>query len=126
MPLYGHELTEDTNPVQADIGFAINLKDRQFIGRKEILAGKKDESLPVRIGLELEGKRAAREGSEIYRGDQKIGTVTSGTFSPTFQKPIAMGYVDRNCKAAGTELEVDIRGKRVKSKVVKLPFYSRS
>ncbi len=126
MPLYGHELTEQTNPLQVDIGFAINLKDREFIGRDAIVAAKADATLPVRVGLELDGKRAAREHCGIYVGDQVVGEVTSGTFSPTFQKPIAMGFVSPSVAKPGKSMEIDIRGKRIAAKVVKLPFYSRT
>lgn len=126
MPLYGHELTETTNPVQADIGFAINLKDREFVGRSEIVAAKKDESLQKRVGIELQGKRAAREHSDIYAAGQRVGEVTSGTFSPTLQRPIAMGFVDPQFTADGTEIEIDIRGTRTPARVVPLPFYKRS
>ena len=126
MPLYGHELTEDINPAQADVNFAINLKDRKFPGRSAIVKGKKDTTLPKRIGLEMEGKRAAREHSLIFIGDQQVGEVTSGTFSPTFQKPIAMGFIKPEHTEVGTEVEIDIRGKRLPAKVCQLPFYSRS
>ncbi len=126
MPLYGHELAEDINPVQADIGFAINLKDREFVGRSEILRAKKDDQLSRRVGFELEGKRAAREDSEVFVDGQSIGKITSGTFSPTLQKPVAMGFVQPEFKAEGTQVEIDIRGKRTSAKIVKLPFYQRS
>ena len=126
MPLYGHELGEDINPAQTDLKFAINLKDRDFVGREAILTAKDNESLPVRIGLELEGKRAAREHCEIFANGNKIGVVTSGTFAPTVQKSISMGYVDRQFAEPGTSVEIDIRGKRATAKIVSLPFYSRS
>ena len=126
MPLYGHELEEDINPVQADVGFAINLKDREFVGKAEILAARQDPSLTRRVGLELEGRRAAREHCKIFDGDREVGEVTSGTFSPTLQKAISMGFVAPEFAAAGTSLEIDIRGKRQKAVVVELPFYKRS
>ena len=68
MPLYGHELTEDTNAAQTDLRFAMQLKDREFIGKSAIVPAMKDESLPVRVGLQLEGRRAAREGCDCFRG----------------------------------------------------------
>jgi len=125
MPLYGQELTEQINPAQADIGFAMNLKNRQFIGRDAILAAKQDDSLPVRIGLELEGKRAARGHCSIFQDEVPVGQVTSGIFSPTLQKSIAMGFVQPSVKAAGTTLQVEVRGRRIPATVVPLPFYSR-
>ena len=125
MPLYGHELSEQINPAQVDVNFAINLKDREFPGRDAIAAARKDTELPRRIGLEMEGKRAAREHSLVFVGDKQVGEVTSGTFSPTLQKPIAMALVQPSCAEAGTEVEIDIRGKRLPARVCPLPFYSR-
>lgn len=125
MPLYGHELSEEINPAQADVGFAINLKDRQFVGRDAIASAKEQTELPQRVGLQLEGRRPAREHAPIKAGDQVIGEVTSGTFSPTLQQPIAMGYVPSAYAAIGTQVDIDIRGKIHPAQVVELPFYSR-
>jgi aminomethyltransferase len=126
MPLYGHELSEDLNPAQTDLKFAINLKDREFIGKAAILAAQQDASLPVRVGLELADRRPAREHCDVLQSGAKIGTVTSGTFSPTLQKSISMAYVHRRASLPGTQLEVDIRGKTQRATVVTLPFYKRS
>lgn len=125
MPLYGHELTEDLNPAQCDLKFAIQMKDRKFVGRSAILAARKDKTLPIRIGLELEGRRAARENCDILHNDEKVGVVTSGTFAPTLKKSISMGYVKPELAAPGTQLTIDIRGKSHAAKVVELPFYHR-
>ena len=125
MPLYGHELSETMNAAQTDLGFALSLKDREFVGKSSIEGALSDQSLHGRIGLILDGKRAAREGAEILAGEEVVGKVTSGTFSPTLQKPIAMGYVQPDCSAAGTELMVDIRGKQISATVTELPFYKR-
>ncbi len=126
MPLYGHELTEDINPYQAGLNFAVQLKDRDFIGRDALEKLKADTSQQVRVGLELNGRRIPREGYSILVEDDKVGTVTSGTFSPTLQRPIAMGYVDSAMAANDTQLTIDIRGRREPACVVKLPFYTRS
>lgn len=93
MPLYGHELSENINAAQTDLRFAINLKNREFAGRAAILAAKNDKSLPIRIGLELEGRRAAREDCDVFYNGEKVGVVTSGTFAPTLEKSISMAYV---------------------------------
>jgi aminomethyltransferase len=126
MPLYGHELDEDIDPITAGLSFAVKLKAEDFIGRNACLAAKQETDRKKRIGLELDGRRIAREGFAIYSGDNQIGTVTSGTFSPTFEKPIAMGYVAADNSETGTRLEVDIRGKRAAATIVALPFYKRS
>lgn len=126
MPLYGHELGEEINPVQAGIGFAVNTKDREFLGREAILLFQADPNQPKRVGLMLDEKRVPRQHCLIYRGDEKIGEVTSGTFSPTWERPIAMAYVRPEVAAVGTDLTIDIRGTRAAAKVVSLPFYKRA
>ncbi len=128
MPLYGHELSENVDPITAGLGFAVNLKGRDFIGRAalDIIAQQKD--LPVRVGLELTSRRVPREHYAIVRpgeATQPLGEVTSGTFSPTLDRPIAMGYVPREFSVPGTMLAIDIRGTQAPAKVVKLPFYKR-
>jgi aminomethyltransferase len=125
MPLYGHELNEELNPLQAGLNFAINLENRQFPGHDPLAKAQADKSLPRLVGLELEGKRPAREGYSILADGEPVGRVTSGTFSPTFQKPIAMGYVAPRHTAVGTKLAIDIRGQPAAATVVSLPFYRR-
>ncbi len=126
MPLYGHELTEQINPIQAGLLFAVNLDDREFVGRTALAAAKREPQPLVRIGLELGGRRAAREHYAVLTDGKPIGEVTSGTFSPTLQKPIAMAYVPPQYAAIGTELSVDIRGASEGARVVTLPFYNRA
>jgi aminomethyltransferase len=125
MPLYGHELSETINPFQADLGFACHLTGYDFPGRDILLKIKDQPRETIRVAIELEGRRAARENSEIFVGDQKIGVVTSGSFSPTLEKPIAMGYVPPEHAEPGTELSIDIRGTRCPARVTTIPFYSR-
>ncbi len=126
MPLYGHELSEHIDPYTAGLSFACNLKDRSFIGC-EVLQEKSKGSLPARrVGLLVEGRRAAREDSHCFDHENRpIGTVTSGTFSPTLQRPIAMAYVNSEMAQVGQSLEVDIRGTRANATIVDLPFYRR-
>jgi aminomethyltransferase len=85
MPLYGHELGEAINPIQAGLNFAINLGGRDFIGREAIERCAADKNQSVRIGLQVEGKRVARQGSAVLQGNEIVGEVTSGTFSPTLE-----------------------------------------
>lgn len=125
MPLYGHELSESINPAQTGLGFALNLKDREFIGRDAILRAQADATLPRRVGFEVDGKRPAREGNDIYSSGRRIGTVTSGTFAPTLAKSIGMAYVSPDCSSIGTEFEIDVRGHRHTARVVPMPFYAR-
>lgn len=126
MPLYGHELNEQIDPITAGLGFAVNLKDRQFIGSDSLFRIQSQPMHLQRVGLRLSGRRAAREGAEIFDTDnRRIGTVTSGTFSPTLQMPIAMGYVNSGVATIGTAVDIDIRGSRTAAEIVKLPFYTR-
>jgi len=126
MPLYGHELDESFDPFTAGLSFAVKLDAGDFVGRNALVTAKAKTNRPRRIGLVLEGRRIAREESPIFAQQNEVGRVTSGTFSPTMEKAIAMAYVDPAQAEPGNKLEVDIRGKRVPAKVVKLPFYSRS
>ncbi len=126
MPLYGHELTEQTNPVQAGLKFAYNLKDREFIGHEAIGRFEQDDAQLHRIGLRLDNRRVPREGYVVYDGDRPVGEVTSGTFSPTLDRPIAMAYVEPSVSQGDTQLAVDIRGNRQMAAVVPLPFYRRN
>ncbi|MBN2216667.1 MAG: glycine cleavage system aminomethyltransferase GcvT [Pirellulales bacterium] len=125
MPLYGHELTEQINPFQAGLGFACHLVGYDFPGRDALREIEKRPLDVVRIGLELAGRRVAREGAPILADGQEIGRVTSGTFSPTLEKVIAMGYVPPQWSEPGAELTVEIRGHHEPARVVPLPFYRR-
>jgi aminomethyltransferase len=125
MPLYGHELDEKINPDQAGLRFAINLKDRDFIGRDALVAARQDTGQRRRVGLQLKGKRVPRQHFAITDGGQTIGEVTSGTFSPTLNCPIALGYVQPDYAKVGLGLTVDVRGRGELATVVKLPFYQR-
>jgi aminomethyltransferase len=126
MPLYGHELTEAINPIQAGLGWAVKLDKGDFIGRDALRAAAANASQPVRVGLEVDGKRAAREGSALFGpDDDPAGTVTSGSFCPWLEKSLAMGYVPPAFASPGTALDVDIRGTRTPATVVPLPFYKR-
>jgi aminomethyltransferase len=125
MPLYGHELSEEIDPYRAGLSFAVNL-NHDFIGRTALSRLKDDPNQPARVGLELAGKRVPREHYPVMHDGASVGSITSGTFSPTLEKPIAMAYVRRELAAPGTQLSVDIRGKLEPATVVGLPFYRRS
>jgi aminomethyltransferase len=126
MPLYGHELSETINPIEAGLNFAVTLGGREFVGSKALEKAAADKSQPLRVGLQLDGKRVPRQGAQVLHGDEVVGEVTSGTFSPTFERPIAMAYVRPTAAAIGTHLATDIRGTKYPATVVPLPFYERS
>jgi aminomethyltransferase len=125
MPLYGHELNETIDPLTADLAFAVNLSGRDFVGRDALLKIKEQPNRPRRVGLELASRRIPREHYPVVAGGEQIGEVTSGTFSPTLQKSIAMAYVPPQFAAVGAEVAIDIRGAHEPAKVVPLPFYTR-
>lgn len=126
MPLYGHELDESIDPLTAGLAFGVKLDAADFIGRDALLAVRDNPTGRERVGLMLAGKRIAREGAELVsKSGEPVGTVTSGTFSPTLAKSIAMGYIQQSYARPGTEIEVDIRGKREPATLVPLPFYKR-
>ncbi|MEJ5975442.1 glycine cleavage system aminomethyltransferase GcvT [Novosphingobium sp. PS1R-30] len=125
LPLYGHDLNEETDPVSADLAFAISKRRRVeggFLGAERVLALLAEGASAKRVGLALEGRQAAREGAQVMQGDSQVGQVTSGGFSPSLQRPIAMAYVDAALASPGTALEIDVRGKRLSATVVPLPF----
>jgi aminomethyltransferase len=125
MPLYGHELNENIDPLQAGLAWAVKLDKGDFRGRDALARRKDDTAARRRVGLELQGKRIAREGAALKKDGKDVGAVTSGTFSPTLGKSIAMAYVDPALTSVGTNLIVDIRGKEEPAAVVPLPFYRR-
>jgi aminomethyltransferase len=126
MPLYSHELSEETHPFEAGLGFACHLVGYDFPGRDALLRIEKGPLHSTRVGLVLPGRRVAREGCPICKDGQVVGKVTSGTFSPTLQQPVAMGYVRPELAQPGSVLAVDIRGRLEEARVVELPFYSRN
>lgn len=122
MALYGNDITDTTSPVEAGLSWIVNF-DKDFIGSDIIKQHKSDKPKRRLICLELEGKAFPRHGYEIFDGNQLIGEITSGTFSPSLQKPIAMGYLPLQKTKLGTAVEVSIRNKRFNAVVVKPPFY---
>ena len=125
LPLYGHDLNSETDPVSADLAFGINKRRRGeggFPGATRLQKLLADGTAARRVGLALEGRQAAREGAAVYAGDTQVGQLTSGGFSPSLGHPIAMAYVDTASAATGTALEIAVRGKRLPARVVAMPF----
>lgn len=125
LPLYGHDLSPETDPVSAGLGFAVSKRRRAeggFLGADAVLAGLADGTPTIRVGLALEGRQAAREGALVFAGDQEVGRVTSGGFSPSLNHPIAMAYVAAAHAGKGEALTIDVRGKRLPARVVSMPF----
>lgn len=127
LPLYGQELAKDITPIEAGLGFAVKTnKDVDFFG-KEILKKQKEEGAPRRlVGIEMIDKGIARHGYAVYVNNEQIGFVTTGTQSPTLKKNIGLALISTAFSSLGTEVEVDVRGKRLKARVVATPFYKRT
>lgn len=124
MPLYGHEISEDINPLEAGLGFAVKL-DKDFIGR-DALAKQKAEGLKKKIvGIELLEKGIARSGYEVYYGDENIGYITTGYMIPNTDKTFAFALVDANYSSIGTEVDIQIRKHRVQSRIRNKKFLDK-
>jgi aminomethyltransferase len=126
LPLYGHDLDRETTPVMAALTFAINKRRRAeggFPGALRILAELENGPPQKRVGLDVEGRQPVREGALILDGEgNELGKVTSGGFSPSLQRPIAMGYVAAPFAEVGTALKLEQRGKLFDAHVAALPF----
>ena len=126
MPLYGHELGRDLYPAQSGMGRVVALKSKEdFVGRAGIESADLSDR-PVLVGLVAEGRRAARAGAQVRDAEgREVGAISSGALSPTLGHPIAMAFVAADVSEVDTELVVDVRGKDLPVRVVKMPFYSR-
>lgn len=121
MPLYGHELGEDKNPLMMHLKFAVKMDKDHFIGKNAILSDNNIDAVTL-VGIEMKNKAIPRHGYEIKEG----GTITSGTYSPFLKKPIAIAYIKKELSTEGTNVNIIIRGKEHPATVTKLPFYKRS
>jgi aminomethyltransferase len=125
LPLYGHDMTPETSPIEAGLVFGINKRRRTeggFPGADRIIREINEGTARKWVGLKLDGRLPAREGAVVFAGEAHVGTVTSGGFSPTLGAPIAMAYVASEYAAIGTALEVEVRGKRLAAAVSPTPF----
>jgi len=122
--LYGNDMDEKTNPLEAGLGWITKLDKGDFNGRDAILKCKEAGLKRKLVGFIVEDKMVARHGQDVYSGDKKIGFVASGSPSPMLGKNIGTVSVETAFAKIGTEIEIDVRGKRVKAKIVKTPFLS--
>ncbi len=125
MPLYGHELREDSDPFAIGLGLAIDLDGRRFPGAEAFRAMRDRPADRVRVGLILDSKRSGREGDAVEAAERRVGTVTSGSFAPSLGRAVAMAMVDRAVSAVGTPLDVVVRDSRQPARVAPLPFHRR-
>jgi aminomethyltransferase len=126
MALYGQDIDEATTPLEAGLGWVVNLDKPDFIGRDVLLHQKVQGLSRTLVGLEMQGRHIARHDYAVQHTGETIGVVTSGTFSPTLEKAIALAYVPPALAKVGQSLEVIIRGKACPATVVKRPFYRRA
>ena len=127
LPLYGHELDRNSSPLEAGLSTFVKL-GRQFVGSSALTAQRNGGLKKSLIGLRTDdGRMVARQGYKIFRNGEEAGAVTSGTFAPSIQRPIAMAYLasaqGKNPAAAGESLEVEIRGRKTRATIVPRPFY---
>jgi aminomethyltransferase len=126
LPLYGHDLDEETTPVMADLGFALGKRRREeanFMGAERILIEREQGPIIKRVGLLVEGRQPVREGAAVLDVEgSEVGKVTSGGHSPSLNRAIAMAYVPTAMAAPGTEITIAQRGKVHQATVTALPF----
>ena len=125
MLLYGHDMNDDTNPLEAGIEWTLDFTKPSFMSRENLLTIQKRGVSRKLVGFEMLDRGIPRQGFLISQSGKVIGEVTSGSFSPTFQKNIGMGYVSRAYANPEEEIDIIIREKSVKAKILKLPFYRR-
>ncbi|MDC0647402.1 glycine cleavage system aminomethyltransferase GcvT [Candidatus Pelagibacter sp.] len=128
--LYGHELGIETTPIEASLKWAISkerLNNGGFIGSDKIINQIRDGAKKIRVGIKPEGRLIAREKTKIYNeSEEMIGEVTSGTFGPSVNGPIAMGFVDQIFSKKDTKVFLEVRGKKYPANICGLPFYKKS
>ena len=128
--LYGHDINENTSPIEANLKWATPKRRREeggFCGYDKIKSDMNGSLAKIRVGIKPDGKIIAREGVKIFSvDDQEIGAVTSGTFGPSVNGPIAMGYVKLNFSKPGTKVLLEIRGKKYEAFISVLPFYKKN
>ena len=127
MHLYGMDMNAETTPFEAGLGWLVHLEmPVDFVGRQALEQAAESGPTKRLVGLKLQGRAIARHGYPVLHNGETVGVVTSGTWSPTLEEPIALAYVPTNLAKVGSELSVEIRGKAQPAVVVKRPFYRRS
>ena len=125
MRLYGNDIDEHSTVMEADLGWIVGWNKTEFLGRDVLHAQRAGGTKKIMVGLEVTDRAIARHGHAVFHNGEAVGVVTSGTQTPFLKKAIALAYVPPALKAPGTELEIDIRGRKAKAVVVPLPFYKR-
>ena len=128
--LYGHELDINKTPIEANLKWAISKKrieEKNFLGSEKILTQINEGVQNIRVGIKPEGRIIAREKTKIFNEeDNLVGEVTSGTFGPSVNGPVAMGYVNKDFSKKDTKIFLEVRGKKYPANICGLPFYKKS
>jgi aminomethyltransferase len=124
MVLYGHEMTDDITPLEANLHFSVRLGKDSFIGKTAL--EKRMDSARTLACFKVTGRGIVRENCDMVIGGEKVGFSTSGTHSPYFGYPVAMGYIAKEHSGIGTKVLFDVRGRQVEAEIVNGPFYKRS
>ena len=123
--LYGNDIDDTTTPLEAGLAWTVKLAKPEFSGR-DALVRQKAEGLRRRlVGFQLDGRRVPRHGMAIASNGREVGRVTSGTFSPSLERPIGMGYVEAGLAALGTALDIQAGPSTLAARVTARPFYTR-
>lgn len=123
--LYGNDIDETTNPIEAGLGWVTKIDKGKFVGRSALKQVKETGPSRKFVGFEMKQRAVPRQGYKIFKESQEVGRVTSGTFSPSLEKGIGLGYVKVPFNEVGTDFAISIRDKEVPAQVVKTPFYER-
>ena len=123
--LYGNDMDETTTLIEAGLGWTVGWKKESFIGREALLAQKRTGPTRRLVGFEMLDRGIARHDHAVYAGAERVGRVTSGTLTPFLRKAVGMAYVPVELAPRDTELSIDVRGRRLRARVVPMPFYRR-
>lgn len=125
MSLYGHEISDEITPLEANLGWICKLNKDEFNGRTALLKQKEAGLTRKLVGFEMTDKGIARDGFDVYIDDEKVGFVTSGSPAPYLKKNIGLAFVPPEFAKIGQEIKIDVRGKHLTAKIVPTPFYKR-
>ena len=125
MRLHGNDIDESTTVLEAGLGWIVGWTNERFIGRERLLEQRAQGVSRKLVGLEMVDRGIARHGHPVVRAGRPVGVVTSGTQTPYLKKAIGMAYVPVELSRPGTDVEIDIRGRTAKARVVPMPFYKR-
>lgn len=126
LPLYGQEISKSISPLEAGLGFFVKLKKDSFIGKEALLNQKENGLKRKLVGFEMIDRGIARSNHEVFVDGKNIGYVTTGTHSPTLKKSIGLALINAEHAAEGNEIEISVRNKNLKAKIIKKPFYSKN